>query len=403
MASKEALSSVLVVGGGVVGLTTALALARAGVPVTVLEAAPELVEEYRASTFHPPTLEMLDDLGLAQGMLAKGLVAPTFQFRDRREGLIAEFDLGLLKNDTRFPFRLQLEQHALAVAAYAELLRVPGATVRFGHEVTGVRLEDDRVVLSVSTAAGPLELSAPYVVGADGATSAVRRSLGIAFDGMTYPDRYLVLFTTFDFAKHLDKLSYVNYFSDPEQWFVLLRSPGVWRLLFPTKAKETDRELELEEVAQEHLQRVVPTGEPYPILHRTLYSVHQRVAGNYLVGRVLLAGDAAHINHPLGGMGLNGGIHDAVSLASALSAVWHGRAPERVLGEHAARRRRIAIDYVQAWTHQNASTLSQTDLGARKRQQEELRATAADPRRARQYLLKTSMIEALREPGHLEK
>ncbi|MCI0779216.1 MAG: FAD-dependent monooxygenase, partial [Chloroflexi bacterium] len=277
---------------------------------TVLEAAPELVEEYRASTFHPPTLEMLDDLGLAQGMLAKGLVAPTFQFRDRREGLIAEFDLGLLKNDTRFPFRLQLEQHALAVAAYAELLRVPGATVRFGHEVTSVRLEDDRVVLSVSTAAGPLELSAPYVVGADGATSAVRRSLGIAFDGMTYPDRYLVLFTTFDFAKHLDKLSYVNYFSDPEQWFVLLRSPGVWRLLFPTKAKETDRELELEEVAQEHLQRVVPTGEPYPILHRTLYSVHQRVAGKYLVGRVLLAGDAAHINHPLGGMGLNGGIHD---------------------------------------------------------------------------------------------
>ena len=310
MASKKALSSVLVVGGGVVGLTTALALARAGVPVTVLEAAPELLEEYRASTFHPPTLKMLDDLGLAEGMLAKGLVAPTFQFRDRREGLIAEFDLGLLKNDTRFPFRLQLEQHALAVAAYAELLRVPGATVRFGHEVTSVRLEDDRVVLSVSTAAGPLELSAPYVVGADGATSAVRRSLGIAFDGMTYPDRYLVLFTTFDFAKHFNKLSYVNYFSDAERWFVLLRSPGVWRLLFPTKAKETDRELELEEVAQEHLQRVVPTGEPYPILHRTLYSVHQRVAGKYLVGRVLLAGDAAHINHPLGGMGLNGGIHD---------------------------------------------------------------------------------------------
>ena len=345
---------------------------------------------------------MLDDLGLAQGMLAKGLVAPTFQFRDRREGLIAEFDLGLLKNDTRFPFRLQLEQHALAVAAYAELLRVPGATVRFGHEVTGVRLEDDRVVLSVVTAAGSREISAPYVVGADGATSAVRRSLGIAFDGMSYPERYLVLFTTFDFAKHLDGLSYVNYVSDAEQWFVLLRSPGVWRVLFPTQAKEMDRALALEEIAQENLQRVVPTAEPYSILHQTLYSVHQRVAGNYLVGRVLLAGDAAHINNPLGGMGLNGGIHDAVSLASALSAVWHGRAPERVLGEHAARRRRIAIDYVQAWTHQNASTLSQTDPGARKRHQEELRATAADPRRARQYLLKTSMLEALRESGHLE-
>ena len=393
----ESLSSVVVVGGGAVGLTTALALARSSVPVTVLEAAPTLVEEYRASTFHPPTLEMLDDLGLAKGMLADGLIAPTFQYRDRKEGLVAEFDLGLLKDDTRFPFRLQLEQYALAKAAYAELLRLPEATVRFGHEVTGVRLEGEGVVISVATAAGPVELGAPYVIGADGAASAVRHSLGVAFDGMTYPERYLVLFTTFDFAAHLDGLGFVNYVSDPEQWFVLLRSPGLWRVLFPTHAEESDRELELSEAAQEHLQRVVPMAEPYPILHRTLYRVHQRVADTYRIGRVLLAGDAAHVNNPLGGMGLNGGIHDAVSLAEALSAVWHGRASEEVLDEHAVRRRRIAIDYVQAWTHQNASNLSQSDPSARKRQQEELRATAADPLRARQYLLRTSMIEALRK------
>jgi 3-(3-hydroxy-phenyl)propionate hydroxylase len=392
----EQLSSVVVAGGGAVGLTTALALARADVPVTVLEAAPQLVEEYRASTFHPPTIEMLDDLGLAQGMLAKGLIAPIFQYRDRTHGVVAEFDLGLLKNDTRFPFRLQLEQYALAVAASEELSRVPNADMRFGHEVTGVRADGDRVVIDVATANGPQEISAPYVVGADGAASAVRRSLGIPFEGMTYPERYLVLFTTFDFGAHLDRLADVSYVSDPDQWFVLLRTPDVWRVLFPTNADETDDALGVDAASQEHLQRVVPSDEPYPVLHRMLYRVHQRVADSYRVGRVLLAGDAAHVNNPLGGMGLNGGIHDAVSLAGALAEVWHGRAPKHVLDEHSERRRRIAIDYVQAWTHQNAVAIAQSDPDARKRQQDELRATAADPERARHYLLRTSMIEALR-------
>ena len=392
----EQLSSVAVVGGGAVGLTTALALARAGVPVTVFEAAPHLVEEYRASTFHPPTIEMLDDLGLAQGMLAKGLIAHAFQYRDRVEGLVAEFDFGLLKNDTRFPYRLQLEQYALSLAAIEELSHIPEASVRFGHEVTGARMEGDHVVLDVTTEAGAQEISAPYVVGADGATSAVRRSLGIAFDGMTYPERYLVLFTTFDFAEHLKGLAYVNYVSDPEQWFVLLRTPGVWRVLFPTNADQTDDELEVAAVSQEHLKRVVPSHEDYPILHRMLYRVHQRVADTYRVDRVFLAGDAAHVNNPLGGMGLNGGIHDAVSLAGALAEVWHGRAGEEALDEHSERRRRIAIDYVQAWTHQNAVAIAQSDPDARRRQQDELRATAADPERARRYLLRTSMIEALR-------
>ena len=392
----ESLSSVLVAGGGAVGLTTALALARAGVPVTVFEAAPELVKEYRASTFHPPTLEMLEDLGLAKGMIESGLIARTFQYRDRKDGLVAEFDLGLLQNDTRFPFRLQLEQYALALAAYQELLRIPGTDVRFAHEVTGVRHEDDHLVTTVNTSEGQREFDSPYVIGADGASSAVRHSLGITFDGMTYPDRYLVLFTTFDFADHMPGLGYVNYVSDPQRWFVLLRSPGLWRVLFPTKAEETDRELELDQVVQGHLQYVVATSERYAVTHRTLYRVHQRVAGTYRIGRALLAGDAAHVNNPLGGMGLNGGIHDAVSLAENLAKVWHGQADDTALDEYAERRRRIASESVQAWTHQNAIAISQADPEARRLQQQELRDTAADPVRARRYLLRTSMIEALR-------
>ena len=124
------IDGVLVVGGGTVGLTTALSLARRGVPVTVLEAAPELVREYRASTFHPPTLEMLDELGVADDFIAQGLVADKLQFRDRSEGLIAEFDLALLKDDTRFPFRLQREQYALSQLVFERLRRLPNARVR---------------------------------------------------------------------------------------------------------------------------------------------------------------------------------------------------------------------------------------------------------------------------------
>jgi 3-(3-hydroxy-phenyl)propionate hydroxylase len=392
----EALSSVLVAGGGAVGLTTALALARAGVPVTVFEAAAELVEEYRASTFHPPTLEMLDDLGLAKGMIESGLIARTFQYRDQKEGLVAEFDLGLLANDTRFPFRLQLEQYALSVAAYEVLRSMPNVDVRFAYEVMGVRHEGDSVVATVNTPEGQREFSAPYVIGADGAASAVRRSMDITFEGMTYPDRYMMLFSTFDFSDKVPGLGPVNYVSAPERWCLFLRSPGLWRISFPTKPEEIDQESAIDELVQNQLRYFAGPHERYPLHYQMLYTVHQRVAGTYRIGRVLLAGDAAHVNNPLGGMGLNGGIHDAVNLAEGLAKVWRGQVSDSALNDYAEHRRRIAVESVQAWTHQNETIFGQTDPEVRRQQQQEFRDMAADPIRARRYLLRTSMIQMLR-------
>ena len=393
----NSVEGVLVAGGGVVGLTAALSLAQRGVPVTVFEAEPELVKEYRASTFHPPTLEMLDDLGVAEELISKGLVADRVQYRDRTEGVIAEFDLGLLKNDTPYPFRLQIEQYALALLLLEKLQQLPNAEVLFTHRVTDVSQENDSVIATAETAHGVQQYQASYLVGADGGHSAVRHALDIGFEGLTYPERYLVTFTTFDFDAHMPDLTHVNYVSDPEEWFVLLRSPGLWRVLCPAQPDEAEATGEaLDKIAQARYQRVIATGVPYPILYRAIYTVHQRIASTYRKGRALLAGDAAHLNNPLGGMGLNGGIHDAVNLGGKLAKVWHGEAGEEALDTYAEERRKIAAEHVLAHTHQNHSNISQTDREARKRQQDEMKKTAADPESAYRYVLRISMIESVR-------
>ena len=285
------------------GLTAALALAKKQVPITVLEAEPELPKELRASTFHPPTLEMLDELGLTEKLIAQGLIADKFQFRDTKAGKIAEFDLAVLKDDTRYPFRLQLEQYALSVLAYEALQRLPNADVRFGHKVVNTVPAQDHVAVIAETPEGRRQFMADYVIGADGAHSEVRRAMGIPFEGMTYPELYLVQFTTFDFLERIPDLAHVNYVFSDEDWFVLLHSPGVWRILFPMRPEEAaldalpdDATLELR--GQACLQKVVATGQPYPVVHRAIYQVHQRVAQSYRSGYVLLAGDAAHVNNP---------------------------------------------------------------------------------------------------------
>ena len=392
---------VLISGAGAVGLAVALGLARRDIPVVVFEAEPQLVEEYRASTFHPPTIEMLDALGVGAALRSRGLVAPKFQFRDRDEGLIAEFDLGVLRNDTPYPYRLQIEQFALVQLLYDELEKVPNAQVLFRHQVVGVQQTADGVDMEIETPDGQASFHGSYAVGADGGRSAVRHALGIEFDGMTYPERYLVTFTTFDFWDVMPDLAHVNYVSDPNEWFVLLRSPGLWRVLFPTKPDETvfdtDPDAEtMDRLAQERYQHVHPTGEPYPLVYRNIYRVHQRIAAKYRVARGLLAGDAAHVNNPLGGMGLNGGIHDASMLTDAIVRSMKTGAGSTALDHYATERRRIALQYIQAQTAQNERNIRQQDPAVRRESQDEQRRMADDLVAARSYLLRTSMIEGLR-------
>ena len=383
---------VVVAGAGPVGCVAAAVLAKADVRVTLVEAAPSLPRELRASTFHPATLEMLRPYGVVDEMIARGLVAQHFAYRDRRVGVVARFDLDELRDITNYPFRLQCEQFKLCEILLEKFASNPLIDVRFSSAIGAVEQRSEGAA-AVLTNGETIEADA--VIGADGASSAVRKSLGCTFDGMTYADRYLVVSTPYELSDHMPDLSYVNYVSDPDEWMVLLRTVEFWRALFPVSDDETDDQALSDESVERRLQGVVANPTAYEVAHRTIYRVHQRVADRFRVGRAVLVGDAAHINNPLGGMGMNGGVHDAVLLAGGLAGLLHGTVTDQQLDGYAALRRQLALDFVQRHTHENAVTLATPDASIRTKALEQMTERAANVDTAYDYLLQASMIKVV--------
>lgn len=389
---------VIVAGAGPVGMTAASYLAMHDIPVLVLEAGDDLATDLRASTWHPPTLDLLDFFDGIVGELADwGLIAPTWQYRDRETGPVVTWDMSLLSDDTNHPYRIQTEQWKLTRLLHRRMAGVPHFDLRFGHEVTGAGQDRDRAWVTAKSGGGDATFDGRWAIAGDGANSAVRRSLGIAYDGLTFPELFLTLSTNFEFRGPMPDLTPVNYFSDPEEWLVLLRVVDAWRVLFPTGPDEDMATALTDERVQERLEGVAPGHGPFDVVHKTHYRVHQRVADKYRIGRILLAGDAAHINNPLGGMGMNGGIQDAFSLCEKLVAVWRGEAEESVLDRYERQRRKMALDFVQQSTIRNRETLMETDPALRRKRHDEMRRIADDPVLAREFLLRSSMIAGLRE------
>ena len=392
---------IIVVGAGPVGLTAALALAKRGIPAVLLAAEPELVMELRGSTFHPPTLDLLDEFAMVPRMIEVGLKAPTWQFRDRETGPVATFDLALLAGDTNHPYRVQCEQWKLMRFVEAELKKL-GTDIRFGHEVTGVTQDGDSVTVTANTANGPVEVAGRYVIAADGARSAVRRSLGVEFEGFTYPELFLIASTDFPFEKNADRHRLCELHRRSERMAgAAARAGAVARAGAGAGESRARRRCCRTSICQAALNRVVPRTEPYTIAHRSLYPVHQRVAKSFRHGRVVLAGDAAHINNPLGGMGMNGGIQDAFNLADKFKAIFAG-ADDRLLDRYDRQRRTVAVEAVQQQTHRNQQIISERDPETRKKALDAMRKTAADKASAREYMLRSSMIASMRRAAEIE-
>ena len=383
---------VAIIGAGPVGLVLALLLARAGVPTVLLEAEADISEELRASTFHPPTLEMLDGLGLAAPLIAQGLITPTWQIRRHEDGARAVFDLGVIAPDTAHPYRLQAEQWKLS-----RLILAAGAAPRFGCAVDALAQDDDGVLVS---GRGFDPLRASFVVGCDGARSVVRRAMEMPFSGETYPETTILATTPFDFGAVFEGLSNVNYIWTEHPafsgTFSLLHVPGKWRASLHTAPGE-DVEAALTPAAIERkLQAIHPKATAYEVPDLRPYRIHQRIVQDYRRGRMLLAGDAAHLNSPSGGMGMNGGIHDAFELAAHLVPVWRGEAAATHLDRYTRRRRPIAEREIIAQADRNRARMRERDPERRAALLAELQATAADPVRAREHLLRSSMISGLR-------
>jgi 3-(3-hydroxy-phenyl)propionate hydroxylase len=384
---------VFIAGAGPVGLVAAANLVRNGVPVTVFEAGSELSQESRASTFHPPTLDMLEELGAAKQLIAQGLIAPRFQYRSRADGVLAQFDFGAIADATQHPYRVQCEQSKLTQILYGALRDNPCFRLQFGSRVQEVAEDGDGIHVSVEAGGHLKTHGGRFLIGADGARSEVRRSLSIEFAGFTWPERFLVVSTPFDFHTAIPDLVAVNYVvaDAAARWHFLLQIPGLWRIMFPIAENESDELALSHAFAQTLMASIVPGVTRYDIAHLTLYRVHQRVAKTFRRGRAFLIGDAAHINNPLGGMGMNGGIHDAMNLTSRLAAVWHGKKSEAELDRFERERRLVTLEYIETQSIANKRNLESAAPDFRRT----LHHIAADPRRTYEHLLRVSMITSL--------
>src|SRR5262244_2143613 len=394
---------VVVIGAGPVGLCLSLALAQDEIPVALIETLDDdnfLEQVPRAGTNHPATLEIFDRIGLYEKIKPRGIIAPVFHYWDRHENkLIAAFDHIHLKDDTCFPYVLQCERIKIVEEALKLAKAHPLIDLRLRTTFHAFEQDADGVVARVTNPAGETAvIEGQYIVSGEGARSIIRKDLGIEFEGFTYPDRTLNIEVAYDFRQH--GYAERNYISDPDEWSNLFHwkgPPDRWRVHFPTAPDDDEAALTRPQALQARLQRFLPTGSDFDIVGSNLYVVHQRVAKIFRAGRAILAGDAAHVNSPIGAMGMNSGIHDAFNLADKLAGILRGERDEGELDRYERQRRHVALQHTQAQTIRNKKLLAEKDPAVRARNHDELRRTAEDPKLARAFLLRSSLIESLRE------
>ena len=388
---------ILIAGGGPVGVITGLYLARHGIPVTMFDKAPKPPEDHRAATLQPSTLDLFEELGLTESILRQGFKSHHFQWRDREtHEVVAEFDYGRLADITNHPYVIQLEQHKTVNTALAAAEGLPDFDLRRPVEVVSVRQTEDGVECEVVDENGETSLHrGAYLIGCDGGRSIVRKTIGVSFEGFTWPERFNIVSTPVDLGEiHGFRLR--NYCAHPERWVSLMKVPGedgkgLWRCVFPAHTEESDEEVMSDEWIQARFKECMDAG-PYEIVHRNMYNVHQRVAGSFRQGRIVLAGDAAHVNNPIGGMGMNSGFQDGINLARKLIEIREGADADALLDRYDRQRRLTAIEYVQAQSIANKKLLGEKDPKVRSERLEDLRRIAGDPARHLDFVKRSSLI-----------
>lgn len=388
-------AKVIIIGAGPVGTFAAYCLAEYGIETLVLESESTCETDMRASTFHPSTLKYLDNLNLADELIEKGLKAPIFQYRIRSTDEVLEFNLQELDDVLDFPFRLQCEQYKFARMLAGKLDRHRHSSVLFNRKLINFSEGNNKVTLDVDHHGTSEQYQCDYLIGADGANSIVRRNLGIEFSGFTYEERFFTLSTQKPLENYFSNLSYVNYVSDPEEWFVLLKAPSAWRILVPVPQTLDDKAIKSNDYVSDIFTRVLNSCDPIETIHRTIYRVHQRVVNKMRYGRIMLAGDSAHLNNPLGGFGMNGGLHDAWNLAEKLDGIINHKKDEDLLNLYDRQRRTVMNDFIQKQTIRNKKMIEETGDANYSSEWMRMRNLHENENERRDYMLRQSMTQSL--------
>jgi 2-polyprenyl-6-methoxyphenol hydroxylase-like FAD-dependent oxidoreductase len=369
----EKVSSVVVVGAGPVGFLTALGLARAGVSVTVVEAEAGINDSPRAAVYFPTTVAVLDGLGLMEDVERVAFKSTTFSYRVLATGEVVRVDTAdSLPPNLPYTYNAHFGQHILAEMASRHLLRLPNTQVLWNTKVIGLSQNDAGITLTCNTPSGHQEIKADWVVGADGARSAVRHSLGLAFEGHTWPERFVATNLLYPF----DQFGFepANMIVDPVHWAVAARLglDNMWRMTYAEDASLDPAE-SVRRVPEHYAVLLPDPSIPAELIAASPYRVHERCAPTFRVGRALLAGDAAHACNPCGGMGLTGGVLDSQALVQVLSAVIKRNADESVLDFYSTERRRVFLEVSSPVATQYKQQMCESDPARQNANLEQMR------------------------------
>ncbi len=335
-----ATAAVVIVGAGPAGLTAAIALADAGADVVLLDQLAAGANTSRAAVVHARTLEVLDGFGIAADLHDRGLEVPRFVMYEGTDRLTTIDFSGL---PTPFPYTLMIGQETTEAVLLDRLQRAGGTVLR-PVEVTAVMPGEEAVTVEFTDAAGESgSIRAGYVIGADGMHSRVREAAGIGFTGATYPESFVLADVRMDWPAPRDE---VSLHVSPEGITVVapLPDPEHDRFRIVATVAEAPEQPTRAQV-QALLDARCPGATVREVLWSSRFRVHHRVADRYRAGRILLAGDAAHVHSPAGGQGMNTGIQDAALLGTLLARVLRGE-PDTLLDEYERTRRPVALDVV---------------------------------------------------------
>ncbi len=379
-------NTVVIIGAGPVGMINALGLAREGVNVTVIESNAGIVPEPRAMTYHWTVHDGMERLGLLQDMIEEGFKLHEMCYRILATGEVIRLNIGAMRGHTAHPYAVVLGQDQLEAIVLRHLSRMPNARIDWRTTMTGLEQDDDGVTVTAERDGETIIYRADWVIGADGGRSQVRKRIGVSFDGMTWPQRFVATNVRCDLERH--GWDPCNYLVDPMDGAVIAKvsRSGVWRVTFSESA---DLSLEgIEDRIHAYYRRVLPRDMPYELLLHSAYNMHQRVVDRMRVGQVLLAGDAAHVTNPTNRFGLVSGMLDAQVLSEALAAVVRGRAPDAVLDQYAQERRRVFVEVASPSSIETKRLVFHSDDPERlERDLARLRDISGDPELLRQQFM----------------